>query len=61
MRSRYNENYKYLKYRKQNIKQLFNASECFGFKSETVHYAVQIYDKVLSHREDSIEHLRNSY
>ena len=49
-----------MKYRRQNIKDLFSVSERFGFKYDTVHLAVAIYDNFL-HGENAIEDMRNKY
>lgn len=57
---KYNSNAKYLRYRKQNIKQLFQISERFGFKASTVHMAVAIYDHFLQ-VDSMIDRLRGSY
>ena len=57
----YNPQSEFLEHRKYIIKLLFYSSDMFGFKSETVHFAVQIYDKVLGHRQDAIDFFRKKY
>lgn len=53
----YDPRAKYLRYRRKNVREIKAVSERFGFKNETVHHAVAIYDKLLQ-IEDCIERLR---
>jgi superfamily II DNA helicase RecQ len=56
----FNPNAKYLKYRRKNVREIFQSAERFGFRNETVHHAVAIYDKFLQ-IEDCIDRLRSEY
>jgi hypothetical protein len=56
----YNPQSKYLRYRSQNIKQLFQVSERFGFKPATVHLSVAIYDHFLQ-VDQMVDRLRVTY
>lgn len=43
----FDETAPYLKFRKQNLKDLFKISDLFGFKVQTVHLAMAMYDHFL--------------
>lgn len=60
MHQEFNPYAKYLKYRRKTVRDLFDISERFGFKNETVHHAVAIFDKMLQ-IENSIDKLRDNY
>ena len=49
-----------MKYRQSNIKKLFEVSDRFGFKAQTVHTAVSFYDHFLQ-VDCMIDRLRQSY
>ena len=42
------------------MREIFQSAERFGFRNETVHHAVAIYDKFLQ-IEDCIDRLRSEY
>ena len=50
----------FLKFRKQNLKDLFKISELFNFKVQTVHLAMAMYDHFLT-VPNMVEQLRSSY
>ena len=51
---------KYLRYRNNNIKQLFSVCDRFGFKQSTAHLAVTIYDHFLC-IDKIVDRLRTNY
>lgn len=60
IRGQYNSSCKYLRFRQQNIRQLFQVAERFGFKASTVHLSVAIYDHFLQ-VDQMVERLRTTY
>ena len=57
---KYNAEAKYLRYRKQTVKQLFQVAQRFGFKDGTVHLSVAIYDHFLQ-VDSMVDRLRTTY
>jgi len=57
---KHNPQSKYLRYRRETVKQLFQVAQRFGFKDSTVHLTVTIYDHFLQ-VDQMVDKLRSTY